>query len=373
MSQSVTGWKWQNYFGEGIMRLYIDMIAFYLQRAGGITNVWKELLIRMLRDNRDIKLILQKCECGNIYFNQIMVFNPAVIYENGSYAKWNRYLPVRCSMEDGDLFISTYYRIPEDSSIKQYVLVHDFTYEYYVKGIKRTVHSWQKRRSAENADIIACVSENTRKDLAHFYPWTKEKKCVVIYNGVSASYKPIDNKEYIKELGKYNNCEFLLYIGSRSGYKRFDHAVDVAAYFGYSLVLIGGGKLNEREHILLDSRLNNHYLHLKTISETVLNKIYNKAFALIYPSEYEGFGLPIIEAQRAGCPVIARTGSSIDEVFGDSAYLMQENTLEEAGRIIDLLKDSNGRDEHCKRGYVNSLRFDWEKTYAGMIDVIERA
>ncbi|MCI8966942.1 MAG: glycosyltransferase family 4 protein [Lachnospiraceae bacterium] len=352
------------------MKLYIDMIAFYLQKAGGITSVWKELLIRILRDDSDIILILQKRECSNIYFSQIMSFDPAVIYENGDHVNLNRYLPVRCSLTDGDLFVSTYYRIPKNSNIRQYVLVHDFTYEYYVKGIKRAVHSWQKKTSVKNADVIACVSENTRKDLARFYPWSKEKKRFVLYNGVSACYRPIDGKGYIKELGKYNNCEFLLYVGSRADYKRFDHAVDVAAHFGYSLVIVGGGNLNEKECVYLENRLKENYLHINAISDMILNKVYNKAFALIYPSEYEGFGLPIIEAQRAGCPVIARKGSSIDEVFGDSEYLMQANTLEEAGRIINLLKDPAGRDEYCKRGYRNSQRFDWEKTYTEWIKII---
>ena len=72
------------------MRLYVDMIAFYLQKAGGITNVWKELLIRMLRDRMDVILILQSAECHNIYFEQIMSLAPEIIYENGNNIFINR-------------------------------------------------------------------------------------------------------------------------------------------------------------------------------------------------------------------------------------------------------------------------------------------
>lgn len=353
------------------MKLYIDMIAFYLQKAGGVTNVWKELLMRMLRDNKDIVLILQSCECCNIYFSQIMSLNPKVIYDVNCNIKANRYLPVRCSLENDSGFVSTYYRVPQKKNLKQYTLVHDFIYEYYVKGIKKWVHSWQKRKSVRNAETVICVSQNTMNDLITFYPWAKDKKCLFIYNGVGESYRKIDGEIYVEELGNYNYQNFLLYVGSRAKYKRFDYAVDVAGHFGYSLVIVGGGKLTDNETKKLDSKLYDNYIHINDISDSVLNMIYNKAFALIYPSEYEGFGIPIIEAQRAGCPVIAMEGSSISEVFGNRRYLVKDSTMEEAERILSILRNIEERKDFCNQGYINSKRFDWEKMYAEFKKIME--
>ena len=101
--------------------LYIDMIAFYLQKAGGITVVWKELITRMLRDKCEVTLILQDTPCENIYFKQIMDLNPKVICENGKYTKIKRYLPVNIPFNSESIFVSTYYRIPSNSETKQFV------------------------------------------------------------------------------------------------------------------------------------------------------------------------------------------------------------------------------------------------------------
>lgn len=345
------------------MRLYIDMIAFYLQRAGGITSVWKELVIRMLKDGMDVVLILQRAECHNIYFDQIMGLDPVVIYENGNKVPVNRYLPIKCRLEKGSRFLSTYYRISLDRTISQYVLVHDFTYERYVKGLKKVIHSWQKKRAVKYADRLVCVSENTRNDLLLFYPWAEKKNIHVIYNGVSELYRPCHNIGEIEELGRYNSSPYLLYVGSRAGYKRFDIAVSVAGNSKYGLVIVGGGVLGQEELSLLGRELGDHYIHISGVSDERLNIIYNKAFALIYPSEYEGFGIPVIEAQRAGCPVVACKGSSVSEVMGEKGMLLSRCEASEAARFICDLENREYREMIIAEGYKNAERFSWDKSY----------
>lgn len=344
------------------MKLYIDMIAFYLQRAGGITSVWKELIIRMLEDGLDVILILQNVECKNIYFNHIMELAPNVIYEKGNNVRINRYLPIRCHMEKGSKFFSTYYRISTDRSFHQYVIVHDFTYEHYVKGIRKLVHSWQKKTAVKCADAIVCVSENTKKDLLQFYPWARKKDIYVIYNGVSGVYRPCYDIEFIEELDKYNDIPFLLYVGSRAVYKRFDFAVRMAKKCGYRLVIIGGGELNKEEIALLNEGVKDNYLHISELSDEKLNLVYNKAFALIYPSEYEGFGLPIIEAQRAGCPVITCKGSSISEIVKEE-LLIENYSWQEVLKLVSKLESEEKRKVICLEGFANAEKYSWEKAY----------
>lgn len=345
------------------MKLYIDMIAFYLQKAGGITSVWKELLIRMMKDEMHVVLILQDSECHNIYFKQIMSLNPEVIYEKGSKIYINRYLPIRCHLESGSRFLSTYYRVSLDKTILQYSIVHDFTYEHYMKGIKRVVHSLQKKWAVKYANNLVCVSENTKKDLMLYYPWVRNEDIYVIYNGVSKIYQPCSSIGTVKELGRYNKNPFLLYVGSRATYKRFDVAVKIAGNRGYGLVIVGGGMLNKKESELLMHEMGDHYIHISGISDERLNLIYNKAFALIYPSEYEGFGMPIVEAQRAGCPVIACKGSSVSEVMGKKGMLLSKGEVSEAERLIDNLENKEYRAMIIAEGYKNAERFSWDKTY----------
>lgn len=345
------------------MTLYIDMIAFYLQKAGGVTVVWKELIIRMLRDKWNLVLILQNVNCENIYFEEIMSFNPKCIYEHGISVKVNRYKAVNCPMENDCKFVSTYYRVTNYANVKQFTIVHDFTYEYYAKGIRKAVHQYQKKKSIRKADNIICVSENTKKDLLKFYPWAKDKEIHIIYNGVSNIYKPIDDKEKIDIIGLDSRAPFFVYVGSRAEYKRFDMAIDIAAHYGYNLIIVGGGQLNDDEKQRLDSKLKDNYLHRVGIDENELNLIYNKALALLYPSEYEGFGIPILEAQKAGCPVLARKGSSIDEVMMNNDVLMEKSTLSEAKKIIELFFDNKRRKQIIELGYSNALRFSWDITY----------
>ena len=346
------------------MRLYVDMIAFYLQKAGGITNVWKELLIRMLRDRMDVILILQSAECHNIYFEQIMSLAPEIIYENGNNIFINRYSSVKCHLEKGSRFLSTYYRISLDRTIFQYVVIHDFTYERYVKGVRRAIHSWQKKRAVKCADSLVCVSENTKKDLLLFCPWVKKEEVCVIYNGAGDLYHPCCNIGRVEELGKYNSIPFLLYVGSRAGYKRFDIAVKAAGSRKYGLVIVGGGALDQKELRMLRQEIGDQYVHISNVSDERLNLIYNKAFALMYPSEYEGFGIPVIEAQRAGCPVIACKGSSISETMGDKGRLLSACEVSEAERFLSDLENREYREMIIAEGYKNAERFSWDGAYS---------
>lgn len=344
------------------MRLYIDMIAFYLQSAGGITSVWKELILRMVRDEKDIVLIIQNEACENIYFKQIMEKKPKVICEKGRYKSIKRYLPVNCRLPKGSMFVSTYYRIPAQDDIRQFTVVHDFTYEYYVKGIRKAVHAWQKRKSVKHAQTVVCVSENTKRDLLKFYPWAERKELFVIYNGVSENYKPLKNETQVEALGKYNHIPFFLFVGSRAKYKRFRFAAEVAACEGKALIIVGGGRMNKKEKSFLKDRLQDRYVHLTGVSDEILNQLYNKAEALLYLSEYEGFGIPVLEAQRAGCVVVTSGGSSIDEILGLNFYRIN-GSLKEIDNYLSELSDYDSKEKVIKEGYANSKRFSWEKTY----------
>lgn len=346
---------------EARINLILDNIIFSLQTSGGISVVWYELLKRFIKDN-SIYLSVLEYPNNNIFRESIQIpeFN---IY------RYNSILPIQIERYNTvnlprkkSIFHSSYYRIsPKNVNI---TTVHDFTYEYYKKGLPKIIHQWQKGTAIKNSQRIICVSENTKQDLLKFYPKIKEEHIKVIYNGVDSVYKPLTSKKLPFDLIPFSCEEYVLYIGDRKSlYKNFLISVEACALANLPLVIVGGGLLSPKESQLLEDSLGtNKYKHLSGITNELLNVIYNNALCLLYPSLYEGFGIPVIEAQSAGCPVITTSYSSIPEVAGDAAILLQDiskYTISEALKTV-----SNGallKSELKEKGLTNAQRFSWDK------------
>ena len=122
------------------------------------------------------------------------------------------------------------------------------------------------------------------------------------------------------------------------------------------------GKLSEAEIAFLDSTIGkDKYVYTGFLSNEELNELYNQAICLAYPSAYEGFGIPVLEVQRAGCPVIAYNASSIPEVIGETPLLLNTLTVSEFHDKLNLLKQGSVRNEVIVAGLENSQRFSWKK------------
>ena len=158
-------------------------------------------------------------------------------------------------------------------------------------------------------------------------------------------------------------------MGARGGYKHFDIVPEILAQSGLNLVLTGA-PLSESEESQLKGIAYHYAGHVSTEE---LNRLYNGAFALIYPSLYEGFGLPVIEAQRAGCPVIASNASSIPEIIGDRTLLMDHSTPEDALEKLAVLNNPEERARIISAGLENARRFSWEKMYQEVQALYEAA
>ena len=115
------------------------------------------------------------------------------------------------------------------------------------------------------------------------------------------------------------------------------------------------------------------YVDTGFLSNEKLNELYNYAAALVYPSSYEGFGIPVLEAQRAGCPVIAYNGSSIPEIIGKTPLLMHELSEKELFDKISILSDKQLVEEIRKTGLENSMRFSWDNMYRQYMDLYKEA
>jgi len=129
------------------------------------------------------------------------------------------------------------------------------------------------------------------------------------------------------------------------------------------LVLVGGGPLTKEERALLEKYAAGRFVHRGYLSEIELNGEYNRSVCLVYPSLYEGFGIPVLEAMRAGCPVVAVNSSSIPEVAGTAALLMERGTPEEVRQAVEYMMVDENRRRYRSQGFSRSERFSWDITY----------
>lgn len=341
------------------MNIIYDNIIFSLQNAGGISNYWYQLSKRLLKSCHTVTFIERK-KSKNIYRSEIYAINNIILRGIFFPLLIDRFLNVRTSYNCKFIFHSSYNRITKNINAIQVLTVHDLIHEKFYTGFRRYLHIYQKKKAIKNASHIIAVSENTKNDLLSFYPKIKEENISVIYNGVSEQFTCIQS----------NHENYFLYIGSREKYKNFKSIVQLLTTFNdYKLVIVGS-KLSKEETRHLNIFLNKRWILHTGLSNVELNILYNKAFALLYPSSYEGFGIPLLEAMRAGCPFIALKNSSIPEVAGDAGILLDKLTIDSLSTAFANIKAN--REAIKNRGFIQSKKFSWDKTYIETVSLYEK-
>ena len=321
--------------------------------------VWQELLSRFINAGSDhLTFIEHPNDEENVFRKKLDLSSGRIIAPAFSLFAIERYCNPRVQSKIPFIFHSSYFRTCPSKNAINITTVHDFTYDYFYKGKRRGafLHLWQRNRAIRNSDAIVCISQNTKRDLLKFLPDIDEGKVYVIYNGVSDDYHVLDNK--IEDLKND-----LLFIGERVAYKNACWFAEAIKDTGYNVVFCGK-PMTEEEKLFYDNTLGaNRYRVMTGLTNKDLNRVYNSVKCLVYPSSYEGFGIPVIEAQRAGCPVIALNASSIPEVIGETPLLMQELSNEELLGKIALLDNKELRQHVVKDGLDNAKRFSWDASY----------
>lgn len=355
------------------LQIVLDSIVFSLQRAGGISVYWSQLVRRIMRDGLPAATIEADGATSNIFRQKLDLPRDRVVPNGRGRVAFARYLPPKVLLPGGCVFHSSYYRLPGTARCKVVQTVYDFTYERFRSGLPAWVHSTQKRRAALGADAIICISESTKRDLMTFVPGISEDRVRVIYLGIAEEFCRLPDIESARwNDNRVAGRPYVVFVGDRSSYKNFPVAVEAAARLSdYALVVVGGGPLNHWERSLLDDALEGRYLHFDGIDNELLNRIYGAARALIYPSSYEGFGIPVVEAMAAGCPVVALNASSIPEAAGTGGLLVDSA---DAGQIVERvlqLEQGSFRQAVIERGLSNARRFSWERCYRETLSVYE--
>lgn len=219
-----------------------------------------------------------------------------------------------------------------------------------------------RARAIERADHIICISESTRRDLIETYrvPDTKVSVTYLGYDALSASGQMASTLVGPKP--------YLLYVGSRHGYKNFDglvnaYAASAVLKAGVRIVCFGGGGLTVAERSLMAE----HKLPTDAVvqiggNDERLAALYQGAMAFVYPSKYEGFGIPPLEAMSLGCPVVCSSTSSIPEVVGNAGEYFDPNDTDSMRKaIVAVVQSPWRRQELVALGSARVNTFSWER------------
>lgn len=352
------------------IRILLDHQIFTMQTYGGISRMFVELY-KEFEKSKEVEPILPILFSDNEYIKEIKKVW-SIFPKNKSFVKKLLYYVVNRIYStlvlikgDYEIFQPTYYDpyfLPFLKGKPFVLVVYDMTHEIFPENVSiqdRTIE-W-KKRLVHKANRIVAISENTKKDIIKFYNIDKSKIDVVYL----ATSMKLPKKDLNIDLPK----RYVLFVGNRSGYKNFEFFFKSISNIlkedkDLYLVCAGSSSFTEYEIKMFNEYgLEDRVKHIKFMDDEELAYIYSKAICFVFPSLYEGFGIPVLEAFACNCPVVLSNTSSLPEVGGDAVVYFDpkdEKSIEEgvSRGLLNKRFDKEYAEERRKR----LLMFYWEKT-----------
>lgn len=354
------------------MKIAYDSQIFENQSYGGISRYFYELANRL--DTNNAKEI-NPCIVSPLFVNEylanriskLMIIGqklPNIKGRNRIARYMNRHIsPLILKRLKPDILHETYYSYssvaPKNSRIV--VTVYDMIHEKYPQYFSNhDTTTERKKRAVQRADHVVCISENTRSDLIDFFNVSRDKTSVV-YLGFSLQQSVSQNLQKQRR-------PYFLYVGNRGGYKNFKRLLEAYSsksvlHNNFDLVCFGGGSFTNNEVLLLESlSLDSKKVRQIAGDDSILNALYKQAYMFIYPSLYEGFGIPPLEAMSFGCPVACSNTSSIPEVVGDAGILFDPYDIDAiTDSMVKIVEDADCKSNLVQLGYERIKNFSWDK------------
>mgnify|MGYP001594657023 CR=1 FL=1 len=267
-----------------------------------------------------------------------------------------------------DLFLSPtsfIYPAIAPSSQKTALMVHDliaFLYSKTHAWFPTLVERFMLPRALKKCRLIVCISEHTAKDLATLFPESQKKPVLIAPPAVSAGIQPTKSEKL--DLPQH----FLLGVGTLSPRKNFQ-----ALFAAFTLlapkhknlhIVIAGAKGWKTARIMraIPTAFRSRVHFLGYVSESQLSELYSRAEMLVFPSVYEGFGIPLLEAMACNCPVVASNRTSIPEVVRDAALLVDPTNTPTFAAAIEFMLGPKAQAIYKKRGLKRAQAFSWEES-----------
>lgn len=369
------------------MKIAIDARSATLYQGTGIGTYTNNLLSKILSPPLSNEYTLF---CCGKFDTKFQTQNSNIIYSSGKHSGFydNCYIPKK--LEELNIKL---YHIPQngigfnfDSTIPTLVTIHDLIpylmpetvgkgyLEHFLRDMPRII---------QNAAGILTVSEYSKKDILKYFNFFPEDRIFVTPLAANSNYKPLDKIKCKKFINKKFNFDgsYILYLGGFSARKNVLGLIESFSNSYNSLnnpykLLIGGSLKDEGQKLLQfikDKNLQDKVIFCGFVENNLLPIIYNGCDTFVYPSYYEGFGLPPLEAMSCGVPVITSNISSIPEVTFDNALLIDPyNNTDLSNKLVTLLNDDNLKLLLSKKGYNRSLDFTWNKTALNTLNAYEK-
>jgi glycosyltransferase involved in cell wall biosynthesis len=354
-------------FERAPVKVVFDHQIFSFQRYGGVSRYFFELARRLPAHNvSEVSIV------APLHVNNYLTADSARPFTRGRYVPYtfkdtsrvigvvNRFaVPIALRKANPDIVHETYYAIkPIGRARRRVVTVYDMIHELFPEEFPDAAQATAAKRAAINrADHVICISENTRRDLVSLFG-VDPARTSVVHLGYSVD---VDTPAEQEHTGRPS----LLYVGNRYGYKNFNSLLQA---FGsspilreFDLVAFGGqpvlpDELEEIERLGVTDRV-----RFESGSDRELVTRYRSATAFIYPSKYEGFGIPPLEAMSYGCPVVCSDAGPIPEVVGDAGAYFDPNSVEDLRLTLERVVTTNELQADLRaRGHARLAEFSWD-------------
>lgn len=349
---------------------------FSAQKYGGISRYFSELIKRIPPAEADIQVL------AGLYVNEYIRGLPGIkgvkvhsLKHTGTIRMlisqmFQDIMLIKCH-EDTIIHQTYYYRVfpNTDKRRRIVVTVYDMVPELFAQNPPAHNNiSNLRKRCCERADEIIAISHSTKKDLVRLFG-IDTKKISVIYLGSSLNENTSFSRDSIFPK------PYILYVGKRGGYKNFDSLLQAfsqsnALRDNFHLICFGGDPFDDVEKKRFQTLGVSGLVHQVSGGDCLLVNYYKNASAFIYPSLYEGFGIPILEAMSLSCPVICSNSSSIPEVVGDTGVYFDPNDISSIQNALDeTLFNKKLLLELKKRALERASIFSWDKCVSETLSV----
>jgi glycosyltransferase involved in cell wall biosynthesis len=367
------------------MDLKIDGFIYQYQSFGGISRIFTEILPRMCEIDPTLQItIFTSGRCQQNVPTHPGIKHQALLPIDDLNRPYRLWLPIQqplrrllqwaaTDLSQEAVWHSTYLTMPIRWNGPTVITVYDMIPERYPDLFPSPYHERfkrQKQRSVLAADKVICISETTRKDVQNYYG-IMGIKLQAIPLAFNHDFRRLESDTCSQKLPI--DKPFLLYVGRRSIYKNFKTLLQAYSVWKrrneIDLLVVGPDWSDQEQRWLVDKECLEQVHLLQRIDDQLLACLYNRAQAFVYPSLFEGFGIPLLEAMACGCPVVASRIPTTVEVAGEHPFYFEPTDIDELLEALDAALAEGQHPERVESGIRKAQQYSWDDAAKKTLDV----